>query len=169
MIRAQDMALAGWPAACPQYRVRPARSATRPAEPITYRQRWPRHRFLVRGELAQRELPARGAGEPTPGRSGRVPPPLAIGRGERSDGRRHRLVARGPALSRAGAAGGDRHFSVGRSRRAPHGVRPHQPDGRYRALGRSDAAGPVGRLLHLVRPPQQARVSDRHARTIRSA
>ena len=55
--------------------------------------------------------------------SGRVPPPLAIG-WRRSDGRRHRLVAGGPALGRAGAAGGDRHLSDERGRRASHGVRP---------------------------------------------
>jgi hypothetical protein len=51
MIRAQSMALAGWPAACPQYRVRAARSATRPEKPMTHMQRWPSHRFLLRGEL----------------------------------------------------------------------------------------------------------------------
>src|SRR5512133_2014494 len=51
MTRAQDLARAGWPAACPPCRVRPARSATTPEEPITHRQLWPRHRVVMRGGL----------------------------------------------------------------------------------------------------------------------
>ena len=47
----QSMALAGWPAVCPRYRVQPAHSATRPEKPMTHMQRWPSHRFLVRGGL----------------------------------------------------------------------------------------------------------------------
>src|ERR1700738_4702771 len=74
-------------------------------------------------------------------------------------------LRKGPVVFRlllqlAGGAGGDRHPSDGRGRRAPLGVRPHQPDGRHRSLGRSDSAGPIGRLLHLVRPPQQGSVRD---------
>ena len=37
--------------------------------------------------------------------------------------------------------------------------RPHQRDRRNKSLGRPDSSGSLGRLLHLVRPPQQGRVS----------
>ena len=57
-----------------------------------------------RGEPAERPLPARGVGAPCTQRSDRVPPPPASGRRERSDGRRHRPVARGPVPGRTGAA-----------------------------------------------------------------
>jgi catalase len=39
--------------------------------------------------------------------------------------------------------------------RAAIDLRPHQPDGRHRSLGRSDPAGPVGRLWHLLRAAQE--------------
>ena len=59
-----------------------------------------------RCEQAQCEFSARGIGEPPAKRSGRVPPRPAIGWRERSDRRRHRLVAGRPAPGRAGTAGG---------------------------------------------------------------
>ena len=39
------------------------------------------------------------------------------------------------------------------------GVRPRQPDGRHRSLGRSNSVGALRRLLDLLRVPQQGSVS----------
>ena len=79
----------------------------------------------------------------------------AVRPGRRPDGRRHRRCGRrtgtwwSSGVSTSPASPGPARRTSGAR------VRPRQSDGRHRTLGRSDPAGPVGRLRRLVRAAQQ--------------